>query len=241
MADLLVIVPSRGRPQSVGHVVEAWQHTGAYEHADLLFAVDADDPHLDGYYAQDLPDAGRTLVKLFTVNRWMPMVDKLNLLARQAATAEDPYFALGFAGDDHLPRTPGWAKRYLDELRAMGTGIVYGDDLLQGERLPTQWAMTSDIVRALGRMVPAPVGHMYSDNSVRVLGMGAGCLRYLPDVVVEHVHPLAGKAAWDDGYRAVNADGQYVRDRAAYQRWVLGPLAADVAAVRALKGESTDG
>ena len=235
-SDLLVIVPSRGRPESVARVVAAWQATGAYERADLLFAVDADDPLLAEYHAQDLPADGRTLVKLFAVNRWMPMVHKLNLLARQAAASPDPYFALGFAGDDHLPRTTGWAASTTAALREMGTGIVYGNDLLQGERLCTAWAMTSDIVRALGRMVPAPVEHMYCDNSVMDLGRQAGCLRYLPRVVIEHCHPLAGKAEWDVGYARVNRAEQFHRDEAAYRRWAGPDRDADVAAVKALRG-----
>jgi hypothetical protein len=230
VADLLMIVPSRGRPESVSRVVEAWQATDGYEHADLMFAVDADDPTLDGYYAQDLPSAGRPLVKLFTVNRWMPMVHKLNLLARQA-TADNPYFALGFAGDDHLPRTRGWSGRFVEVLQEMGTGVVYGNDLLQGERLCTSWVMTSDIVRALGRMVPAPVEHMYCDNSVMDLASSAGCMRYLPDVVVEHCHPLAGKAAWDPGYLRVNSRHQFSRDQAAYQHWLAHGLAGDLAQI----------
>ncbi|WP_037684635.1 hypothetical protein, partial [Streptomyces griseus] len=106
-------------------------------------------------------------------------------------------------------RTVGWAGRYVDELRQLGTGIVYGDDGYQGERLPTQWAMTADVVGALGRMVPAPVEHLYCDNSVLDLGRAAGCIRYLPDVLVEHMHPVAGKAADDDQYRRVNSSAQY--------------------------------
>ena len=40
--DLLVIIPTRGRPQAVPAIVDAWNQTGAT--ADLLFAVDTDAP-----------------------------------------------------------------------------------------------------------------------------------------------------------------------------------------------------
>ncbi|KXK63359.1 hypothetical protein AWW66_03330 [Micromonospora rosaria] len=227
MADLLVIVPSRGRPQSVARLVDAWESTGAYERARLAFAVDGDDP-CHGAYEGQASDQSLML----TITRWLPMVHKLDRIA--AGLARD-YFAVGFAGDDHVPRTPGWAGRYVDELRQLGTGIVYGDDGHQGERLPTQWAMTADIVQALGRMVPAPVEHLYCDNSVLDLGRSAGCIRYLPDVVVEHMHPVAGKAESDDQYRRVNGRDQFGRDGRAYRRWRRSGLRVDAATIRKLR------
>lgn len=240
MADLLVIVPSRGRPESVARVAKAWRETGAHDHAQLVFAIDADDPRVADYHAVELPDVGLTQVYFVGLPEWKPMVHKLNECA-SASLAAQYWPAVAFMGDDHLPRTPGWAKRYLDELRQMGTGIVYGNDLLQGERIPTQWAMTSDIIAALGRMVPADVEHLYCDDAVADLGRAAGCLRYLPDVTIEHVHPLAGRARWDDQYRRVNSREQYDRDRAAYLRWRADRMADDVAAVKALREGVTAG
>jgi len=232
VADLLIIVPSRGRPQSVARVVEAWRATGALGVADLLVAVDADDPEIEGYRRAVPAAAGTAPVSRYEVPAWMPMVHKLDLAA---CDASESYWALGYAGDDHVPRTPGWADRYLAELARLGVGIVYGDDRIQGQRLPTQWAMTADIVRELGRMVPAPVEHLYCDNAVADLGRAAGCLVYLPDVVIEHRHPLVGAAPWDEQYRRVNSSEQYARDRAAYERWRAEQMGADVDAVRQLR------
>ncbi|HEU4542579.1 MAG TPA: hypothetical protein VFR23_15740 [Jiangellaceae bacterium] len=237
MSDLLVIVPTRGRPQSVARIVQAWTETDAWQHAELTFVADEDDPTVEAYKEAfatvALPDpATRGPARLVTADVWRPLVPKLNLAA---VTWAEEHFALGFAGDDHLPRTAGWAKRYLDELCEMGTGIVYGNDLYQGDRLPTQWAMTSDIVRALGRMVPADVEHMYCDNSILALGGAAGCIRYLPDVVVEHMHPIAGKAQMDDGYQRVNSARQYASDRVAFLRYGVEQLRADVEAVKTLR------
>ena len=231
MPDLLVIVPSRGRPQAVARVTEAWSATGAWTDADLAFVVDIDDPCLHDYHAAAAASSP-PLTRAQVADVWRPLVPKLNLAA--TAWAAD-YFAVGFAGDDHLPRTFGWAKAILAALHDLGTGIVYGDDGFQHERLCTSWAMTSDIVQALGRMVPADVEHMYCDNAVMDLGRLAGCLRYLPDVLVEHMHPLAGKANLDAGYKRVNSAAQYRADELAYGRWMRHGRAADVAAVKTLR------
>jgi len=225
--DLLVIVPTRGRPDNLRRLVDAFRLTGAWECARLMAAVDADDPEIGRY--RDI--AGQD-VGLFEIPEWKPMVPKLDAAAVSVA---DHYYALGFMGDDHVPRTKGWAQRYVDALRDLGTGIVYGNDLLQGPRLCTQWAMTSDIVRALGRMVPAPCEHLYSDNSVMALGAHARCIRYLDDVVIQHCHPFAGSGEWDDQYRRVNSDGQYRRDKQAYVQWTRTGLMDDVAKVRQLR------
>ena len=229
MADLLVIVPTRGRPRSVAPIIEAWRATGAFDTADLAFVVDNDDP-TEADYEAAWQESG-FVARMVRAERWEPLVPKLN--AATLAYAND-YFAIGFAGDDHLPRTEGWAKAALAGLREMGTGVVYGDDGFRHAHLASSWFMTSDIVRALGRMVPAPVEHMYCDNAVMDLARGADCLRYLPDVLIEHRHPLAGKSEWDSGYARVNSAAQYTRDEGAYLEWRAGDMAADVAKVAAL-------
>jgi hypothetical protein len=239
MADLLVIVPTRGRPESLPLVADCWTATGAWADAELRFVVDADDPawpeYRRAFQAANIPPQKRNLEQLTTVPKWEPLVPKLNWTALHWARK---FYAVAFMGDDHRPRTPGWAATMLAVLRDLRTGIVYGDDLLQGERLCTAWAMTSDIVTALGRMVPAPVEHMFCDNAVMDLGNGADCLRYLPDVVIEHCHPLAGKSAWDVGYQQVNSRVQYMVDGEAYGKWHAEQLDQDVAAVEALRVKS---
>jgi hypothetical protein len=222
----VVIVPSRGRPEAIRELAEAFSDTCT---ADTLLhvALDEDDPSLAEYG----PLAGQ-------IGPHRSMVEALNASATLVAGRLSDFspFAVGFCGDDHRPRTKGWDAAYLEALRDMGTGIVYGDDLLQREKLPTQCAMTSDIVRALGYMAPPSLTHMYVDNFWLDLGRLAGCLRYLPDVVVEHMHPIAGKAEWDDGHRRVNAPAMYYRDRIAYARFrEMGDLADAVAKVKALR------
>jgi hypothetical protein len=242
---LLIIVPTRSRPQNVGKVVDAWLETAAFGAADLLFAIDFDDPAHDEYldalqHAARAADSIGATIGCHSSPVHRPLVTKLNAVALLHAELEPSRLAIGFAGDDHLPRTAGWAQIFDDHLRRAGTGIVYGDDGYQGENLASSWVMTADIVRALGRMVPAPVDHLYCDNAIMDLGRAAQCLAYLPGVVIEHVHPVAGKTETDEQYERVNGREQYRRDRPAYRRWKRdGGLIDDVARVRALiKGKT---
>lgn len=237
MADLVVIVPSRGRPEAAGELAQAFVETCTAD-TWLMFAVDGDDPTRAEYEAlRDREQAAGRSIAVTTVTGGRSMVDTLNGAAKWLADAAHPGvpFAVGFQGDDHRPRTKGWDAAYLAALRDLGTGIVYGNDLLQGENLPTQCAMTADIVRALGYMAPPGLRHMYVDNFWATLGTEAACLRYLPDVVVEHLHPAAGKAEWDAGYRRVNARHMYDQDRNEFNRYCRHELAGAVEKVRALR------
>lgn len=227
MNDLVVIVPSRGRPEAAVQLAATFTATGAT--CRLVFAVDEDDPTRHAYAAALEAYPATTVHHAPTPST---MVKTLNVTAELYAGEA---YAIGFLGDDHRPRTHAWDRLYLEALERLGTGLVYGDDLLQGARIPTQIAMTSDIVRALGFMAPPALIHLYVDNFWKDLGEGAACIRYLPDVVVEHMHPIAGKADWDEGHVRVNQRSMYERDETAYRDYALEHLATDVAKIRALR------
>lgn len=224
MTDLVVVVPSRERPAAARELADAFAATCTAD-TKLVFALDADDPT-----QQEYP-------KPRTIAWNKSMVEALNNTAELEVSGKPGGrpFAVGFMGDDHRPRTNGWDTAYLDTLRELGTGIVYGDDLLQRRNLPTQCAMTADIVKTLGFIAPPALTHMYVDNFWLTLGTAADCIRYLPDVVVEHLHPVAGKAQWDAGYVRVNDPSMYHRDGAVFADYVRDSLAGDVEKVRALR------
>jgi len=247
MSDrMIVIVPTRTRPHNVAPLVTAFRETGSFEDGvELVFVIDNDDPDLGAYAAQlALVEAGaspgRQPISWIAASAWEPLVPKLNKAANYLRVTQQPY-ALGFMGDDHRPRSAGWAKAYREELEMLGTGIVSCPDGYRPDDLPTHWLMTADIVEALGgRMVPPPVHHLYCDDAIRLLAKEAGCWRWRADLLVDHLNPYAGaRAPMDEQYERVNGSEQYRHDRAAYRTWRRhGGLALDVATVRMLREES---
>lgn len=231
--SLVVIVPSRGRPHAVAELAEAFLNTSYNGDTRLWFAVDSDDPDLDGYREEVDALACQRIAVIPVVGGCMARA--LNEAA-MVAVSDPATTAVGFMGDDHRPRTPGWDSAYLFALVRMRVGIVYGDDQLQSQALPTQCAMSASIVRALGWMCPPALRHLWIDNFWLDLGQKAGCLRYLPDVVVEHMHPYNGKAEMDEGYERVNSLEIIDADRAAYGRYVVEDLDRDAQKVRQLRG-----
>lgn len=221
-----MLCPSRGRPSKVAELLHAWHATSTPGVAELLIALDDDDPQLEGYQTMcwDLRATS------FTVAPRARLGPTLNRLAAERA---GQHFAVGFLGDDHRPRTPCWDACMVAALRDLGTGVAYGNDLLQGENLASAVVMTSDIVVTLGYMVPPGMVHLYLDNFWMALGRSLGRLAYLPDVVLEHAHPIAGKAEWDAGYAEVNAPEQYRADGQRFAAYLARDLDRDLEKLRA--------
>lgn len=223
---LAVIVPTRGRPGNAARLAAAFRETHALD-AVPVFVADHDDPELPAYRKLLDDDAiPRLLVLEFSGARGM--VTGLNYAARRYA---ELYEAVGFMGDDHLPRTANWDSKIMEALDSLEPRIAYGNDLLQGAALPTAVFMQSRIISALGFMAPPSFRHLYVDNYWKALGEELLGLRYLPDVVIEHIHPAAGKAQMDDGYRAVNAAPVDEVDRTTWLVYRENALLADVRTV----------
>jgi hypothetical protein len=230
MGDTLaVIVPTRGRPGRLVRMFEACAKLAEGE-VVVLPCVDDDDPALGGYKRLGVP---LIVGPRMTLSGWTNAV-ALDLISGNLGPCP-PYMAS--LGDDHIPRTKGWDRRLIEAIQASGgPGIAYGDDGLQGQALPTAWVMSTEIVAVLGWMMLPSCEHMYVDNAIRDLGEAAQCLTYVPSVVIEHMHYLAGKALEDNGYQRVNAPAQYERDLAAYREWLGDGAAADAAKIKLARG-----
>lgn len=192
--NLAIIVPTRGRPQNIERLVQV-----DAPNVDWYFCVD-DDDDLHAYTAAIA--AGVESVNMVTgpPQRLVPWINQMS-----AMLIEDGYQYIGFIGDDHLPRTPEWDKRIIEALERLGTGIVYTNDLLQSEKLPTVAFMTSDIIRTLGYMAPPCLTHLFVDDAWLAWGRAIKRIAYLPQVVIEHLHPIAGKAEMDANYETTGA------------------------------------
>lgn len=206
---LLTLVPTRNRVENALGLLHTWYDTSKDEDSGLLFVLGTEDPRYREYFDKipeehiiDFPERG--------------LVKALNY-ASVLYTQE--YEAIGFMGDDHRPRTPGWDAAYLDELRKLRSGYVYGNDLLMGERIPTQVAISSTIIEALGFFGPPGFTHLCVDLTWKDMGEGLHRITYLDDVIVEHMHPAAGKAENDSGYQHVNSSMMVKLDEQEYMRW----------------------
>ncbi len=216
--NILTIVPSRGRPDAVAELIEDFNATTAI--SNLVIAVDDDDT--SEYVVPEKV--------ILEVNPRMRMNGTLNFIADKYCY---DYDYLVFMGDDHRPRTQDWDLKLAEAIKDIKHGIAYGNDLLQGENLPTAVMQDSSITRTLGYFSPPKQRHLFLDNFWKDLGTELGTLRYVPEVILEHLHPFAGKAEWDERYVEVNDRQMYIYDQMMYQEYRITRWKEDLAKLRA--------
>ena len=210
-----VLCPSRGNPAAAHDAADALTATAVLPTTSFLAVTDEDDPLHVQY---DMPQL------IVPTAAGGNMNNALNYAAlREAADI------IGFIGDDHRFRTKGWDATI--EATLARPGIAYGDDLGQHEALPTAVFISRVIVQALGWYGLPGAYHLYLDDTWKRLGEEAGCLHYLPDVIIEHMHPAFGKGVWDANHILAQNAARIAHDYAIYQAWDSAP---DVARVRAV-------
>jgi hypothetical protein len=208
-SDLIVLIPTRGRPDNAVALEQAFVDTNTK--AARFYIVDFND-ETRSEYSWKLPVESVIMIH----NETGGMAYPLNYIARQFIGEFDNF---AFMGDDHRPRTANWDEKFVEELYT-GSDIVYGNDLFQGSALPTAVAMSAQIVEHLRGMVPDTQRHLYLDNFWLKLGQDLGKIKYLPDVIIEHCHAFNGKAPMDENYARVNAPEVYSTDKVAYDNYI---------------------
>jgi hypothetical protein len=219
MRDLVVVVPSRGRPQNVRRLREAMDATCRGD-TTLVVGLDSDD---EGGYERL---AGVEYEVRSGLRGFTPWVNEL------AVPRAGTYRFTGALGDDCVPQTPGWDARIM---AALGREpFAYANDLYplrpQGSQV-THAFMRSEVVQALGYLGVPSLTHMFVDDAWGAWGAACG-IEYLGDVIIEHLHHSSGKAPLDETY--LRAEQSWPQCQAAYSAYCRGQLAQDIGAIKAV-------
>lgn len=209
--SILVLVPTykRGKKQ-MQELADTFTETKKLLTTELLFITEPDD-----IVSHEEIKGATTLI--LPVHSAGGMQDAVNKAI--AYYPIDRHDILGVLGDDNRFRSVAWDIEFMGALES--GGIAWGDDGVQGERLPTAWFMTLNIVKALGWVANPALNHFYLDNSVLELGRAANCLHYLPDIKIEHLHFSFGKSALDETYVHTMAVGS--GDNSRFYGWLSSP------------------
>ena len=213
----LVIIPSRGRPDSIDRAVKFLKETSII--SDICVAIDDDQADL---YPR-IDDV------IYEVNPRLRMNGTLNLVANKYV---DKYETIFFMGDDHLPQTLQWDHFLSGAIASKGYGLAYGNDLFQKKNLATAVMMSTNIIKSLGFMAPPKLVHLFMDNFWMLLGMDLNAIWYFDDVIIEHLHFLAGKSQADAGYMEANAPDISTADGAEFCRYVEQDYPVDLAKLK---------
>lgn len=219
----LIIIPSRNRVENTDRAIKAIKETSLI--SDIMIGLDSDNneiyPRLEGVIYEVNPQTEKR------------MNGTVNLLATRYA---DLYETVYFMGDDHLPITKGWDKILFEPIKEKGYGVSYGNDLLQGQNLPTAVMMSTNIIKCLGFMSPPEQIHMFLDNFWKVVGERLDSIFYFDDVIVEHLHAYAGKSELDEMYLSVNNPEVAGYDGKKYGEYIYGAWESDLVKLKSTLG-----
>jgi len=233
MRDLAILVPSRGRPESVARLVQACEKTCGTDY-QLVFAFDDDDLSIQASKRA----AGHSYV--MTGPR-KGLAEWTNVLWRELRH-EFSYFAS--IGDDHIPKTPGWDTHLAGALDAHGGGFAYCWNGHHQEipNFPEMCVISAPVLDALGWMAEPALAHYCIDVVWMDLGLAADCLYYLGDVEIYHDHWMFPDAAAPRDGTYWDAMERGHSDVRAHEVWRSERMAADVARVKSAlaRGGSTD-
>jgi hypothetical protein len=220
MADLLVMVPTRGRPAQCGRLLESFRETT--DRADLCFILDPDQEDL--YAEVEWGEAAHGVLAPRATLR-----EKLN---QTAAAFRDSYDALLWCGDDHVFRTKSWDTLMLAALEDMGGhGWVY-PQTVRRQDVPEIWMCDTGLARHLDWFFPPAVNHYYADNIIAELGKRSGLIRNCPEAVVEHLHYSTDPGIEHDQVYS-EAEGTYGQaDLKAFNQWRADHAALDASVLR---------
>jgi hypothetical protein len=202
LSRILVVCPSYKRQTKIAECIQAWKDTTSGKSRFLLVL-----------------ESGDTYPAISGIQVLVGQYGSVGKAMNAAVKSYPDYDFYCHINDDHHFKTPGWEEMFIDVLK--DGGYAYGNDLLQKEKLATQVCISGDIVRKLGYMAHPTLDHLYVDDYWMEIGRSIGKLHYLPDLIIEHVHPGAGKAVMDAEYQRVNTGYDEARKKFDYWKDAL--------------------
>lgn len=243
-SEMAIIVPTFNRPDNVLRLTRAFAQTVSIgSNTKLCFVFQREDTAMDHYNSEGWRAMLREIyprVGFQIADAGMGgtgFVKPINWMARKLLRRARPPAYLGFMGDDHLPRTRGWDARFVAALSVKGCGYVFGDDGFQGANLSSYIIMKRQIPEALGYFAHPSFKHLYADNAWKALGEATKTITYLDGVLIEHVHPHAGKTGTDTTYDIGNSAARWTEDGLAWDHWRAHGYMRDFGTVRDLVRE----
>jgi len=192
-----LLLPTRCRPQQVERLFGSIRDTTAHlDRMEVILYVDEDDAtsrHLDD--------------DRFAVTRIIGPPDTMGAY-NTACLARARGDIIMLANDDMVMRTVGWDDRLrgVDAAHDDKVYLAYGNDLFKNRGWCTFPVLSRRTCELLVEPYPVAYHGAFIDSHLvdvfqRLARLGEDRVRYLPDVVFEHLHYRVGKSEFDETYR----------------------------------------
>jgi len=194
-----IILPVRdggnGRVDRLKRCLDSWlAHSDNLSHAFII--VDSDE--VDKYSFID--EYNSKFVTKVIAPYGITLMQKINYWALEVA---NEYKYVAFIGDDIVFRDR-WEKEFIEFLSQHKYALAYANDLHQGEKLATHPCITSNMIKAVGFFGCPAVQHNCFDNYWMNIVHNLGAIKYFPNIIMDHMHPHAGKAHHDNISQQIN-------------------------------------
>jgi glycosyltransferase involved in cell wall biosynthesis len=194
--NIAIIVPTRKRSKAVTELVETIVNTADdFSKIEILFYIDPDDVESEKCILELTSTYGNNIK--YTSSRenlnlsqmWNYAYDKLN-------TSD----IIMLCGDDIRFRTNSWDTIVRNEFLQVDDKIllVYGDDKHHGINHATHSFVHKRWIEASGFWLPPYFCADYVDTWLFEVATQISRIKYLPNVVTEHMHFSLGKSAFDE-------------------------------------------
>lgn len=195
-----LLVPTRGRPDNIVRLLQSLHET-SHVMPDVILRIDDDDEESKSALEQII-SAGENVS--FIGGKRTTMTAYWNEIAGLT-----PADVLMFAADDICFRTKGWdslVRKTFDE-HPDKMIFVHGEDGYWGNRFGTHGFLHRKWVDALGYVLPPYFSSDFGDTWINDVANMLGRRVFLP-ILIEHMHPLWGKANMDKTYQERMARGE---------------------------------
>jgi hypothetical protein len=222
MKPILIILPSKGRPDKIEGFYETWRKT-TEGLSEVLVCLDEDDPTLKIYK--------KYKYLKFDIDQGKSFCDACNRAFKKFPNYKYYYMV----SDDHRMRTK-WETEFIDKIeKNEGKGVCYGDDLVWSEKLGSAAFVSGNIFRSLGYITPPEMIHMFSDSFWKELGKQLKKLFYFPEIIIEHMHFTVGKSPVDSIYLSVDNKIVYNHDKKIFNNWKKYSMKKDIEKIKKYK------
>lgn len=206
MPELIsLLAPTRGRPQALLEMADTAFGT-AEGPVEVLAYVDDDDPQKDVYLGLGI----RIVIgpRIILSNCW-------NQLAHEAQGD-----ILHMSSDDIRFRTAGWDRIIRDTFNRYEDRIVFvwGRDGIHDGIMGTHGFISRRWMETVGYFTWPDFPADYADTWLDDLANRIGRSVYLPELLIEHLHPIAKKAEYDQTHRERLERGRRANVKAMWRR-----------------------
>jgi hypothetical protein len=193
-AEISVLLPTRGRPARAERMLRSLTETAADPSAiEIVLLADRDDSP-----SHAIDTRGLRTIRLI---RRRSMMGVITDVCYRASTGRH----IMLANDDIVFCTPGWDEAVLDAMafHEDGIALVWGNDDHTGG--PTHPFLPRALCELMGGVCPTAYDRLFIDVHLysifrKLKSLGHDRMRFLSDVMIEHVQAAAGKESSDATY-----------------------------------------